>query len=66
MDLPEDLKNKEVEILVYPHEKNNDSDNENKKAKNVRGTLENYKNKELHYLESDAWAEAVKEKNENS
>ena len=56
MDLPDDLKNNEVEIIVFPHESNNNDENENKKSKNVEGSLQKYGNKELHYLENEAWA----------
>lgn len=44
MDLPEDLKNKEVEIIVFPHEKHNNGKN---KHKNAKGILEKYKNEKL-------------------
>lgn len=63
MDLPDDLKNKEVEIIIFPHENHGKDRNEHKNAK---GLLEKYKNENLYSLESEAWAEAVKEKSEHS
>lgn len=65
MDLPDGLKNKEVEIIIFPHE-NHDKDKDKNEDKNARGLLEKYKNENLYSLESEAWAEAVKEKNEHS
>lgn len=69
-DIPDSLKNKKVEILIFPYEDMNIEGNKdkkrNQKQKKVRGILEKYKNKELQKREKEAWAEAVMEKHENS
>ena len=66
IDIPESLKNKEVEILIFPYENTDTKDNIEQKHKRARGLLEKYKNKDLQDLENGAWAKAVVDKHENS
>lgn len=63
IDIPEELKNKQVEIIVLPYE-NRDIDKD--KGKSVRGILESYKNEKLQEIERDDWTNAVVEKHDNS
>ncbi|KFD41906.1 hypothetical protein HY02_10100 [Peptococcaceae bacterium SCADC1_2_3] len=66
IDIPESLKNKKVEILIFPYENMNSEDAASHKSKRARGLLEKYKNKELQGLENTAWVNAVDDKYENS
>ncbi len=64
IDIPESLRNKKVEILIFPYE---DMEvNIDQKPKRARGLLKKYKNKELRDLEKEAWAKAAVDKHENS
>lgn len=64
IDIPKELRNKKVEIIILPYENTNNLDTLEKK--NLRGALEKYKNEELKEKENEAWANAVAEKYENS
>lgn len=62
IDIPESLRNKKVEILIFPYESMNTEDSLVRKPKRARGLLEKYKNKELQDVENGAWAKAVVDK----
>lgn len=64
IDLPESLRNKEVEILVLPYA-GNESDEQLKPDKNARGLLEKYKDRELMEQEQSVWERAVEDKYES-
>ncbi|MDD2443207.1 MAG: hypothetical protein PHS52_01740 [Desulfotomaculaceae bacterium] len=66
IDIPENLKNRKVEILIFPYENEHVEASVGEKPKRARGLLERYKNKELQALESGAWARATVDKYENS
>ncbi|MBF7084505.1 hypothetical protein IT084_16265 [Desulfallas sp. Bu1-1] len=66
IDIPESLRNKKVEILIFPYENEHVEANMDQKPKRARGLLEKYKNKDLQALENDAWAKAAVDKYENS
>lgn len=66
IDLPESLRNKKVEILIFPYENEPATASMGQKPKKAKGLLEKYKNKELQALENGAWAKAVVDKHENS
>ena len=59
IDIPEELKNKQVEIIVLPYEY---VEEQNDASKNARGMLEKYKNEKLQDKENEAWSNAVVEK----
>ena len=64
IDLPKELKNKKVEIIILPYENTNNSDILKKKS--LRGALAKYKNEELREKENEAWPNATVGKYENS
>jgi hypothetical protein len=66
IDIPEKLKNRKVEILIFPYESEHVEAIVGQKPKSAKGLLEKYKNKELQALESGAWAKAAVDKYENS
>lgn len=66
IDMPENLRNREVEILIFPLENIKREDSIDRKPKSARGLLEKYKNKDLQLIENSAWAEAVVDQHENS
>lgn len=66
IDIPESLRNKKVEILIFAYENADTEVDTEQKPKKARGLLEKYKNKELQALENGAWAKAVVNKHENS
>lgn len=66
IDIPESLRNKKVEILIFPYENMETEANVAHKSKRARGLLEKYRNKELQALEDGAWAKAAVDKHENS
>ncbi|KUO73690.1 MAG: hypothetical protein APF81_01935 [Desulfosporosinus sp. BRH_c37] len=66
IDLPENLRNREVEILIFPLENRNTKESKDRKPKSARGLLEKYKNVDLKNLENGAWARAVVDQYENS
>jgi F0F1-type ATP synthase epsilon subunit len=67
IDLPKSLQNKEVEILVFPYEKDKDTDESErtKKKNSTKGLLENHKNLDLLNEENNAWPKAVEEEYED-
>jgi len=66
IDIPENLRNKKVEILIFPYENLDSEANIDQKPKKARGLLEKYRNKDLQDVENGAWAKAVVDKHENS
>ena len=66
IDIPEELRNKQVEIIILPYEDPENKNIKEDKGKNARGILERYKNERLQEKENEAWANAVVEKHENS
>jgi len=66
IDIPENLRNKKVEILIFPYENLDSEAIIDQKPKRVRGLLEKYKNKDLQNIENGAWAKAVADKHEDS
>lgn len=66
IDIPEELRNKKVEIIILPYENMESVDLKEQKKKRVRGTLAKYRNKKLQEKENEAWANAAVEKHENS
>lgn len=66
VDIPESLRNKTVEILIFPYENVKTEEHIVRKTERVRGLLKKYQNKNLQKLESEAWAQAVADNNENS
>lgn len=66
IDIPENLRNKTVEILIFPYENVNMEKHITRKTKIVRGLLKKYHNKDLQKLENEAWAQAVVDNHENS
>ncbi len=66
IDIPESLRNKKVEILIFPYENEHNEASIGQKPKRARGLLEKYKNKGLQALEDGVWAKAAVDKHENS
>jgi hypothetical protein len=66
IDIPESLRNKEVEILIFPYENVNAEESINQKPKRARGLLEKYQNRDLQNAENEAWVKAMVDKHENS
>ena len=61
IDLPDDLKNKKVEVIILPYEENTKT---KKSHKSLQGSLKKYKNQELINEENTAWEKMVKDKYE--
>lgn len=66
IDIPEELKNRKVEIIILPYENVEIMDFKEQKPRNVRGALSKYKNEELQEREDSAWIDAMVDKYENS
>jgi len=64
IDIPQELRNKKVEIIILPYENVDGSDTLDKKS--LRGVLGKYKDEKLQEKENGAWANAVVDKYENS
>lgn len=64
IDLPENLKHKQVEIIVLPVEENEGQTSSN--SKSARGLLAKYKNESLIKEEGATWGKAMVDKHENS
>lgn len=62
IDIPEPLKNKKVEILIFPLESDSKGAQAPEQVKSVRGLLKRYANPGRITEEASAWAEAVAEK----
>lgn len=63
INLPPELRNTDVEIIVLPVKKAAENQ---LKSSSTRGALKKYANPELIQYEKDAWAEAVGEKYANN
>ena len=61
IDLPKELKNRKVEIIIIPYDNSHGV-----VQKNMKGALAKYKNQALQVNENEAWPSAVVEKDENS
>lgn len=66
IDIPENLKNMKVEILIFPYENANTEESIDAKPKKAQGLLQKYQNKDLRQAESEAWPKAVAEKHDHS
>jgi hypothetical protein len=62
-DLPENLKNRQVEVIILPFDENK---KKNKPQISLGGRLNQYANPSLIPLEESAWQKAVEKKYENS
>ncbi len=65
IDIPEDLRNRKVEILILPYEEVDTQKDITHKPKKARGILGKYKNDKLRVMEDIAWTRAVADKHEN-
>jgi len=66
IDIPDEFKDQEVEIVILPL-KGKKNDSETRKAKKARGLLRAYKNDKFIPVEKElGWEIAVKEKHEKS
>lgn len=59
IEIPEELKEVQVEVLIFPVIENKEKDKKSKKS--LAGSLSKYANKELIEKENVAWMEAAKE-----
>ncbi|MEQ8187752.1 MAG: hypothetical protein ABRQ39_07235 [Candidatus Eremiobacterota bacterium] len=66
IEIPDNMKHRNVEIIVLPLEFSENQVNTKVKQKNARGLLKKYKNIQLICREHLAWTEAVEEKYANS
>ncbi|EEG78590.1 hypothetical protein [Dethiobacter alkaliphilus] len=65
--LPKELVDKQVEIIILPHEENISVGKcKPERPKKAKGILQNYKNEDLIDKEIKAWPEVVAEKDEYS
>ena len=64
IDIPKELKNRKVEVIILPFTDKEDLAKVEKKS--LRGALSKYKNEVLQAQESDAWSKAVVDNYENS
>ncbi|MCX7781897.1 MAG: hypothetical protein N2491_13525 [Negativicutes bacterium] len=62
LDIPEPLKNKKVEILIFPLESEKTKSEVSEPVKSVRGLLKQHANPGRIKEEASAWADAVAEK----
>lgn len=60
INIPKELINRKVEVIILPYEDKEEFVNVEKKS--IRGALSKYKNVELQFQESEAWSRAVIEK----
>jgi hypothetical protein len=65
IDIPEALRHKKVEILIFPIEENEEHEPIKRKNKKARGSLKKYSNAELIAQEDGIWERVMVEKNEN-
>ena len=65
VDLPEELRNQDVELIILPLE--NPASNQATTANNplARGALKQFANPDLLQYETDAWKKGVQEKHEH-
>lgn len=62
LDLPDSMKNRRVEVIVFPVDEGKKSGNHNE---TLGGRLNKYANPSLRQLEKSAWSIAVEDKHEN-
>lgn len=65
IDIPEVLKNKKVEVLVFSLEDHNETVNRLQNRKRAKGMLAKYKNSSFIEKETAIWSEAATEKHEH-
>lgn len=65
IDIPEVLRNKKVEVLVFSLEDHSETVNRLQKRKKAKGILAKYKNPSLIGKEALIWSEAATEKHEH-
>ncbi len=61
-NLPESLRNRNVEVIILPA---NVVKENKRRRKSLKGSLRQYANPDLIPLEKDAWAKAAEEKHAN-
>jgi hypothetical protein len=66
MNIPENMRHKKVEIIILPYEEEGKESSKKGLKKNVKGLLNKYANLSYLPLEQSAWAEAVRESNEDN
>lgn len=67
IDIPDNLRNRTVEILIFPYEnQKNSGESIGRKSKRAKGLLAKYRNPKLQKLENEAWVKAAVDKHENS
>ena len=66
INIPDELKNKQVEIIVLPYENMEKYDSKKRTGKSMRGVLADYQNEKLQVEEKGAWSKAAVNKHENS
>jgi hypothetical protein len=62
-ELPEPLKNRQVEVIILPFE---DTAYKKKSKSSLGGVFHKYANPSLIPMEEEAWQNAVEDKHENS
>ncbi len=65
IEIPNSLKNRKVEILIFPFDDSTEGETLKRKDKSAKGTLTKYRNAELINQESSAWEAAMREKHEH-
>ncbi len=63
IDMPKELRNRKVEVIIFPYQDREDIKDE---KRSLKGALSKYKNEALQSKEGEAWLNAVVEKYENS
>ncbi len=64
VDLPDDLRNQDVELIILPIDDPFSSKQFPRVEPTARGALKQYANLDLLQLEQDAWAKGVRDKHE--
>lgn len=64
VDLPDDLRNQDVELIILPIDDPFSSKQLPRVEPTARGALKQYANLDLLQLEQDAWAKGVQDKHE--
>lgn len=65
VDLPEDLRNQDVELIILPIGDPSPFKQAIPRSTTARGALKQYANLDLIQYEQDAWEKGVQEKNEH-
>jgi hypothetical protein len=65
VDLPESLRNQDVEIIILPIGDHSPSKQAIPSSSSARGALKQYANLDLLQYEQDAWEKGVQEKHEH-